>query len=189
MLAAGVVDSFARLNPTQMVLLALTIAALTLLMGSTRRRIRASRRQSSPSVRERYRELEQDQLNTRDAQQAILELDQVARGIHGRLDTKIAKLERLIRDADARIAKLTSIRPAPIEPHSLDITLGDASSGDSPAQPSNIPPEHQRIYQLADEGCAPPQIAARTNRLAGEVELILSLRRARQERPATANGV
>jgi hypothetical protein len=40
-----------------------------------------------------------------------------------------------------------------------------------------LPDAHRRIYELADEGLSPVEIARRLSQTAGQVELTLSLRR------------
>jgi hypothetical protein len=117
---------------------------------------------------------------TRDLERAMLELDQLARQLHGRLDTKIARLEALLREADQRLARLEPTRPvvAPPVPR-VDVTL-EAQPPDPPAAPAEaIELRHDAVCQLADEGLAPPDIAQRVGRPSGEVELILALRKVR----------
>ena len=128
--------------------------------------------------------IEQEESTARDVENVMMELDQLSREVHGRLDLKIAKLERLIREADARIARLGATRLQDGEGNSFDVTVDDEARDATTPRPSVASAEHLRIHELADEGHSPTQIASTTGRLAGEVELILSLRRARQERAA-----
>jgi hypothetical protein len=116
------------------------------------------------------------------------------------LDTRAQRLERLIVTADERISRLealeerlgahleqaqraakprvptTSLTPAPaphpeLKPAPVEVPalVGMGGSGD---------PGIAAVYQLADQGLPAVQIAQRTGRPTGQVELILNLRRA-----------
>ena len=102
-------DSSSATSPLQLVMLALAIGGITLVMLSTYRRSRRSRLTRVASVRDRYKELDGSVGATRDVEKAMVELEQLARQIHGRIDTRFAKLEMIIRDADERIAKLSRL--------------------------------------------------------------------------------
>lgn len=171
MLAVGIVESFARLSALQMVLLAISIAAITIMLGSTGWRVRRSRRRVAARQSNSLNDLETGRSATRDLENVMVELNQLSREVHGRLDVKIAKLERLLRDADARIARLESTPGESESRNRLDVVLDDTS--EAPMSK----PEHQRIYQMADKGLTAAEIAKKSGRLTGEVELILSLRR------------
>jgi hypothetical protein len=101
--------------------------------------------------------------------------------MNAQLETKFYKLEKVIRDADARIADLDRlVRQADGRPV-CDVTVGDAvneSSGETPPYP--VPGGDRRyaqVYEFADAGLSPGEIAEQTGHTAGEVELILALRR------------
>lgn len=96
----------------------------------------------------------------------LVELSEMAAQITAQLDTRAARLEALIRDADERIATMNgSERPR------QSATL---RSDESPPDP-----RHAEVYALADQGRGPADIAAQLNRPSGEVELILALRQPR----------
>jgi hypothetical protein len=98
----------------------------------------------------------------------IVELAQMARQITAQLDTRSAKLEVLIREADEKIAALKSL-PAP------PAVRPDPPPGAQ--EPADLEdPRHAPVYLLSDAGMNPAQIAQRLNRPGGEVELILALR-------------
>ena len=92
------------MSTSQIVMLALAVAGLTILMLSTHRKVRDRHQQPRSTARQRYAELERGTKAKRDIEAVMLELDQLSRQVHGRLDTKYAKLEAVIRDADRRIA-------------------------------------------------------------------------------------
>jgi hypothetical protein len=112
-----------------------------------------------------------------------VEMHDLARELSGRLDSKLALLEGLLREAreesarlerlldEARRAGVTEGRPfEALESHAED-------AGEAPLVPSSTKPRRQEeIYTLADTGHAPAEIARRLGTLVGEVELILSLR-------------
>ena len=102
-------------------------------------------------------------------QSLVLELEELARTMGGQLDTKSAKLERLIADADERIERLEAAR-------SRAVPVVDAGPRASESGLAALD-RHADIYALADAGKRPAEIAAKVNRPAGEVELILALRR------------
>jgi len=170
---------------TQFVLLVLAIGSLTLLMLSTRRRQRQKRHMPDTSIRERYAELKETNEATRGIEQAMLQLDQLSRQIHGRLDTKLAHLEALIRDADERIDALSRHSQVVEGKRALEITL-DEERPEASLAPQSAG-RHAVVHRLADEGLSPVDIAERTGRTTGEIELILALRKTVGMAPASGN--
>jgi len=130
-----------------------------------------------------------------------VEFHEMAREATAKLDNKIRILEHLIRDADARIARLQSVgewldRSAQLdvasnaasglpsqspgaeigasranEPHGATSTAPFGSGGDD-----FVSQPYGEIYALADAGQSSIKIASRLNRPVGEIELILGLR-------------
>ena len=94
---------------SQIVMFAVAIIGLTILMRSTFARARSSARKPLESVKERYNNLSSQREARDDVQHVMIELDRLARQIHGRIDTKFAKLEAVIRHADARIDELSRL--------------------------------------------------------------------------------
>ena len=178
-LAASV---FEGMTASQMVMLAVGMVGLIVLLGSTRRRVRRSQQSSEVSVRERYAELQHEGSASRDVESVMRELDQLSRQIHGRLDTKLAKLEAVIRDADERIDRLSRLARAAKGAGTVDVTLDpEAPLVTNPRGSENATTPHADVYRLADGGCLPIEIAKTLGRTTGEVELILSLRKAKQQ--------
>lgn len=171
-----------QISVPQIVMLVLAVAGLTIVMLSTRRRVRKSHRQSPTSTRERFSQLQAQRETTRDLEQVMLELDQLSRQIHGRIDTKLARLEALMRDADGRIERLSELIRAAKGESTLEITPGSEDPHAVPPTPSDVEDErHEAIYRLADSGQSTAQIAKEVDKTTGEIELILALRRVRQE--------
>jgi len=135
----------------------------------------------------RQREVEQ-QMNG-----LLVELSQMARQITAQLDTRAAKLDLLIKEADERLAALRAataqvrdvaeMKSAPagenvvaaeeaaaLQTFSAELTLAPA------APPPRLDERHGDVYALADEGKTANEIARLLHRPAGEIELILALR-------------
>ena len=113
----------------------------------------------------------------RQMQSLMIELEQLSRRMGAQLDTKSAKLEQLIADADAKIGLLNA---ALAKAKAGEITDVLTARPPRPADESDSGlaglDHHRQIYDLADRGEDVPAIARRTSRPAGEVELILALR-------------
>jgi hypothetical protein len=106
----------------------------------------------------------------RDMQKLLTELHEMARQMNAQIDTKAAKLEALIAEADQKIARLNGNVPADDAVETV---------AEEPQEEASIAPtyQHATLYELADEGHDVEEIARRTDRPRGEVELILALRR------------
>ncbi len=168
------------ITPTQIILFIMAIVALTMLMLATRRRIVDSgRRPGGDSVRERYRGLQKEAEAKHDVEQVMLELEKLSRQIHGRIDTKLARLETLIRDADQRIERLSRLAGAPSGESRLEITLDREEPQPIPKTGEVGEDWHAAVYRAADGGMTAVQIAQKVGRTTGEVELLLALRKTR----------
>ena len=128
----------------------------------------------------------------RDMSNLLVEFAEMARQMTGQLDTRAAKLEALLREADEKIAELRALsegRPvaggggrALVEANVREaaaVALSEAVAVGRLAfdtGPGAIDPRHAEVYDLADEGRSAQDIARQTGRPSGEVELILALR-------------
>jgi DNA-binding NarL/FixJ family response regulator len=122
----------------------------------------------------------------RDMSNLLVELSDMARQMTAQLDTRAAKLELLLKEADERIASLHSaggmLANSSARPYASDALEGviveaQAPSGDATLpRPQPLDPRHAQVYDLADEGLSPPEIARQLGRPSGEIELILALR-------------
>lgn len=134
--------------------------------------------------------LAQQKALERDMQNVIVELHDLTRQMSAQLETRAAKLEILIRDADERLAQLaqampvadSSAKPQAAEPvRAMRLVQDEPSSAD----------RWNEVYRLADDGASIGEICRQLNRPRGEVELILALRpkpRAEASEPAVAVG-
>jgi hypothetical protein len=135
-----------------------------------------------------------------------VEMHALARQLKGEIDTKVLALERIIQMADeARNGLDASIQRAEslglLEEHNLATAAVESSTADENAVAAagraasstrtgvssrrfrlgeNLgdDPRFERIYALADAGFSATRIASQVGSQVGEVELILSLRRA-----------
>jgi DNA-binding NarL/FixJ family response regulator len=173
---------FSKDDSTQWVVLAVgVLATLYLIMrGKGKRRRDPMERQAMPS-------LSQQRQVERDISSLMVEMLDTARQMTAQLDTRAARLELLMKEADAKLAalKAASIAPAastlpPRSPPAAVLAPPDpvpAPAEDAPPRVETPPdPRHAEVYDLADQGRSPHEIARHLNRPNGEVELILALR-------------
>jgi TolA-binding protein len=132
----------------------------------------------------------------REMSQLMSELSEMARQVTAQLDARLSKLERLMREADERIAKLQAMSAAIAQSAAAATSAGgrlesletvevgapkaaataDAQATDAGSVGQHVSPQSAEIYSLADAGEGAAEIAARLGRPTGEVELILALR-------------
>ena len=116
----------------------------------------------------------------------LADIEETARRAAAQIDNRTMRLEQLLAEADQKIAQLESLT-APSSP-------GDPPTAISPAQRAHAAsllsqlrhersapaptedPAYTPIYQLADQGKSPREIAQTLSRQPGEIELILALR-------------
>ncbi|HPU24926.1 MAG TPA: hypothetical protein PK458_01985 [Phycisphaerae bacterium] len=153
-------------------LVALLLAAIAVffLMAGLRRKQRERARTVTPSgPRDPVpppATLEQKERLRRDLEALIGELQDLSRKISAEIDTRFAKLESSIRDADRRIAVLNRLA------RELGERVPDAAAdGDENDSRYGI------VYELADAGFSCVEIAKDLGKTPGEIELILNLRR------------
>lgn len=120
----------------------------------------------------------------------LVELQETAREINASLDTKMIALNRLIEEADRKIKTLQDLEgraPAPAPPAPKDVSPPPVSppprETEEPLSESALRRREleREIGRLADEGKTVLEIAQLTRTPRGEVELVLSLRKAQGE--------
>lgn len=174
-------------------LVLVVVATVAMLWGARQKRQRLARMEGPARVDPRQASDVRGAL-----ERLMVELHDMCREMNARLDTKMNALEQLITDADARIAQLERLMGQPAARPETDSAEaakaksagargtsrrasargpGDSrrpGAGETPA--GCVPGDHQQIYAMSDQGLSLEQIAQKTGKLAGEVELILSLR-------------
>ena len=114
----------------------------------------------------------------RQMQNLLVDLTEMARQISAQLDTRAARLQTLLDQADQRIAQLRQLTGSAgfDSSHSGGPPPTSATEASASAPASVASPMHAEVYALADEGRGAKEIAAQLNRPSGEIELILALR-------------
>ena len=106
----------------------------------------------------------------------LIELSDMARTVSASIDTRTAKLEALLDEADKRIETLRALSGAqtqlPTSTPPQPVLTPRIASQDAPA----CDERHMRVYELSDLGQSVREIADALGRPTGEVELILALR-------------
>lgn len=154
----------------------IALAVITMVYAALRPLFRKKDPLSRPP---NFSSLSQQRSVERQMQNMLVELAEMSRQITAQLDTRAAKLETLIREADQKIAALGS------QPGATALSAGAAppppaapvQAESTGAQPPMVDPRHALIYALADQGRSCPDIARELNQPSGEIELILKLRR------------
>ncbi len=168
------------------------VIAVSLAIIVTKRRIMRSQRSANIPARELYEQLKSENGAKRELEALMLELDELARQLMGRLDSRFAKLEATIKDADERIDRLNRMIRAKNGHTALDVTVdedgtdGLTSIGKAESQSREPDDPHAEVYRLADQRLTPVEIATKVGRSTGEIELILSLRRVRAQAAAVS---
>ncbi len=214
-MAPGSLDILAALRPGDIVVVAAIIVAIVLLMLATQRRARESGPSPRDYAREQISRLRDQQGIRDDMEELLAQLQELSRQINAQADTKFAKLEAAVADADKRIERLAqSLRAADAKSAKLAAAVADADkrieplaqslrtaegspAAEAPAEDAASAPEKEeqveqqdplrrQIFELADEGMSALEIARQTGRNTGEIELILNLRQT-AGRPPEAN--
>lgn len=190
-------------SDASLVPLLLAIIAVVFLLSSVRRRLRhqASRDEEEP-VQRKPPPGKSSQARLRNDLETLLgELQDLSRRISAEIDTRFAKLEAAMNDADRRIAALnrlsgqssadedetrstdeadTEEAVPSVSPTAIEDTAESKPEVKQQSPPESPEPEgetrQQAVYRLADQGVTPVEIARQLGRTPGEVELILNLR-------------
>lgn len=183
------------IDPSSLMLLAVVVLVVTMVIISTRRRSADRGRSPRAYAREQLARLrEQDEVRS-DLKELMMHLEELSRDISAQCETRFAKLERVIADADARIAELKRLgfgqgtaasgnSAGQSAPPSGDERSREESqeSGQASSEPPGTEDALQReILELAEAGKPPVEIARQLGRDIGEVELIINLNRRDQD--------
>jgi len=162
-----------------MLIMGLTII-MWILMRQMRKKTIFGQQESQLSAKEKLERTRQCQTIYDGVETLMAELADLSRQVNGQLDTRIARMDLLIEEADRKIKQLQDLTSAAPAEHSDDTPIKDifesSKSTDLDKQMDSFVTEaNHEIVALADEGLAPPAIAQKLNRPIGEIELILSL--------------
>lgn len=121
-----------------------------------------------------------------DLEQVMVEVEQLAKRFSAQLDAKSMRLEKLIDEADQRLAKLESLQPPEVSPPAevspkvseppVEAVEADALPTSQVAAPDDENELAASVYRLADAGNDAIEIARALGEHVGKVELILALR-------------
>jgi len=166
----------------------LLVAAVLIMNSFIRRQKKAAQQPQMPTGSRERAEAIQAAHRGRDQLQAVVaEAEQLAQRLAAHVDTKAVMLEKLIADADDRLARLerataSQHAPAPNDPPRVETRRPEPARAPvrDPIAPAagELDPIKRKIYQLADEGKSSVEIAQATDQPTGQVELILALRSA-----------
>ncbi len=169
--------------------LALVLCAVTVSLLLLRRRLRdrVDPRASGQEMLERFRR----QARVADSLDGMaIQLEELARRVSAQVDTRFAKLEAVIRDADERIARLETLlartagsavaepdspRPQPPPAGPRPTSRPRRARADAPPAAARISELHRRVFELRNRGRNPGEIARELGLSLGEVEVILEL--------------
>jgi len=174
-LATGMREFLDRILPSnQLVPVAILLMLTMWLLWASRRKLKRQSQQPkrvSPQRDQPPLARGSQDLMRRDLESLIAELEQLSRKISAEIDTRFAKLEAAMHDADRRIAALH--RLAQHQTGQVGQTPPPREAGPVSDRPED---RYTLIYELADVGFSPVEIARDLGRTPGEVELILNLR-------------
>ena len=129
------------------------------------------------------RSLAQQRSTERHYETLLVELNDMSRQITAQLDTRAARLETILRDADERIARLEALNAQPpakpdfaMPPQPTIAPVVEAPIFKTQDEWPAVPNEHAEICRMADDGQSVASIAGALGRPSGEIELILALR-------------
>ncbi len=153
--------------------IAMTFGALVLMYVFFRPSLR---RKKDPLARSPAQSsLSQQRSAERQMTDLLVQLSEMARQITAQLDTRAAKLEALIQEADERLAALSDAATREKDPYAAPRPPGKATV-EAPPVAREADPRHAQVYELSDQGLTPREISRQVNRPTGEIELILALR-------------
>lgn len=156
----------------QMLMTAGVALGLVVVLRSLRQRMRRHDHDTNLTGAERVERARQNHGMESDLRQMMVELEDLTRRFSAQLDAKSMRLERLLEEADQKIAQLKQLRDAP--GIAEDVQANHASA----EVPEPVDPLAAEIYRLSDAGKRPRDIARQLDEQVGKVELILNLRQA-----------
>jgi hypothetical protein len=157
-------------NTLAPLLMVVGVVALGMLLTFTIRSRIARRNRDRPSPRQVIERIKAAHEGADDVNAAVSRLTDTARRLSAQLDNKARRLEVLLGEADERIAALSEPAAAPAPPPPANGSRRPASG------PPPMDPLTRSVYEHADAGLSPLEIAQQLDEQVGKVELILALR-------------
>lgn len=175
----------------------MALAGIAILVLTMMRRLMIrSKRRPQPSAPQSHEQIS-DKIHSRVAiDESAVKLHEMFREMNARAENKTQVLNELLLEADAKIAELKRLigraavpptptgrekQRAPEEPLVIDLdAAASAASEEMPATEPGGQAGFAEVYQLADQGLTAAEISERTKHSAGEIDLILALRKVRQ---------
>jgi hypothetical protein len=140
-------------------------------LGRARKKTTSSRESSKDHIdRAREKRAVRDDLEA-----LMVDINRMARDLGGQLDAKIIRIEKANQEAEERIAQLQALRDELSNPSTMNQTSPDQLVTPQ-AGPDQTDPLTRQVYQLADQGKGPADIAQELDEHVGKIELILALR-------------
>jgi hypothetical protein len=158
-------------SPLAPVLLVAGVVMLGVLLTFGIRAKIARRNRDRPSPRELIEQVKATHEQADDAHALSSHLADTARRLSAQLDNKARRLEVLIRQADERITALSGTANGPPSAQAGGSRTETSSPGAAPLDPLT-----RSVYEHADTGLSPLEIAQQLDEQVGKVELILALR-------------
>lgn len=166
-------------------LLGVLLITMGMMMGIRKKRRRSG---TQSSAREHVDELRQKQAVRGDLEQLMMEVEQLAKRFGTQLDAKSMQMERLIDEADQKIAELKQLelnrQNTPVQPQQPPQAPHYAAQDATPTPQTPAPapdPDAElksKVCGLSDQGHDPVEIARQLDEHVGKIELILALRKA-----------
>lgn len=157
------------------VLMLLGVALFGVLLVINLRKRSGGDRGQRMDPRDKLEQMNQVGRTRNDLSTMMVELEELTRRFSAQLDNKSRQVEKLLEEADQRIAELKRLSGRDVQPPAVgEPVKTDRQPNGSSEQ--GLDPVSQRVYELADAGKDPQQIAGELNEHIGKVELILALR-------------
>ncbi len=169
-------------------LVGVLLITMSMMMGIRKKRRYA---QQQGTAREQVDDMKQRHKLRGDLEQLMIEVEQLAKRFGAQLDAKTMHMEQLISEADRKIAELKQMELGRQNAAKLHEAMASPFE-DKPAAPAAVPTTEaesasptqnagdalkQSVYDLAEKGHDPAEIAKQLNEHVGKIELILALRK------------
>jgi len=151
-------------------------------LGSLRKKLVARAELARKTPGERIANVRQRAAGQAHVESLMADAEELTRRLAAHLDNKAARLEKLIAEADDRLARLEeaagpsgAARPSPRR-RSIHEGAREEGHRATTLLHEGADPLTRRVHELADEGLGTIEIAQRLEEQVGKVELILALR-------------